>query len=296
MIYMKKLIFLLTIFIALVSVDIFAVKRKPIPSVKSTKLTDNLYKLFVHNYVNMFVFKGQEGVLLIDSGFEPVDLIQNELKKLGTEKIRYIINTHSNGDHINGNAVLDRMAVIISHSECRDDMEKREGFPTKALPSLVFENRMTLHFNGEEINLIHMPGHTGNDIAVYFKKAKIVFIGDLVFSDSFPGVQTDIGGNAFTLERTIANLVQSFPDDVVFAVGHGRDYSMSDLKKYQEMIKKTIAIVTPLIEKGISLEEIKGTDPLKDWQAWDSEFFPGEITTDTWINNIFDSYKIRFGN
>ena len=288
---MKKRLLVVLILFIFINTGISAKRRKPSPSVKSIKLNDQIYKLFVHNYVNMFVFKGEDGVLLIDTGFEPINLIQHELEKLGIEKIHFIINTHSNGDHINGNAVLGKDAVIISHSLCRKDIAKREGFPLNGLPDLVFDEQMTLHFNGEEINLIHMPGHTGNDIVIHFKKAMNVFLGDLVFSDSFPGVQVSRGGNVFTLNRTISSLIKYFPEDVVFTVGHGRDYSMKDLKKYHDMIKKTVAIVLLLIKKGMSLDEIKSLNPLKEWKSWNSEFFPGEITTDTWIENIYDSCK-----
>jgi len=108
-----------------------------------------------------------------------------------------------------------------------------------------------------------------------------------------PSVQVNRGGNAFTLKKTIGRLLNIFPDDVVFAVGHGRDYTMTDLKKYHAMIQKTIAVILPMIKKGLSLVEIKNQNPLKQWRSWDSKFFPGEITVDTWIENIFDSYKPR---
>ena len=175
---MKKTLLLVMVVIVLIMNGMSGERRKPVPGIETFKLTDQIYRLFVHNYVNIFVFNGEQGTLLIDTGFNPLGLIQQELKKIGVEKIRYIINTHSNGDHVNGNAVLAEEAVIISHRRCREDMTKKQGFPTIGLPDLVFDQQMTLRFNREEINLIYLPGHTGNDIVVHFKKAKVVFVGD----------------------------------------------------------------------------------------------------------------------
>jgi len=64
------------------------------PSIQTTQLAENFYKIFVHDFVNMLVFNGPDGALLVDTGVEPVDLIEAELKKIGADKIKFIINTH----------------------------------------------------------------------------------------------------------------------------------------------------------------------------------------------------------
>ena len=35
-----------------------------------TRLSENIYKLHVNQFVNMVIFIGEEGVMLIDTGFE----------------------------------------------------------------------------------------------------------------------------------------------------------------------------------------------------------------------------------
>lgn len=291
---MKKLMGSFMILIILGTFGLEGQRREPRPSVKSFRVNDQISRLLVHDYVNMYVFNGPDGAMLIDSGFEPVDLIRTELNKLGINNIRYIVNTHSNGDHFLGNSLLGQGGIIISHSLCRERMAKREGFPPAGLPNMVFEDDITLSFNGEEIRMIHMPGHTDNDTVIHFRKSRIVFIGDLVFSDSFPGTQCVNGGNAFTLKESFHRMIRMFPDDVMFLSGHGRNYSMGDMRTYLDMIEKTIAVIVPLIRSGLSPEEIKSRHPLKEWASWNSQFFPGEITEETWIDNIYDSYKISF--
>ena len=69
------------------------------PRVQVTKLTDNLYKLFVNDFVNMVVFIGDEGVLLVDSGFEETAAsVMEKLKEFGSGQIKYLINTPADLD------------------------------------------------------------------------------------------------------------------------------------------------------------------------------------------------------
>jgi glyoxylase-like metal-dependent hydrolase (beta-lactamase superfamily II) len=293
---MKKFMVVLMMLFVVGIFGLDSKKREPRPSVISYKMADGIFKLFVHDYVNMFVFNGPEGAMLIDTGLEPVNLIADELKRLDIGKILYIVNTHSNSDHILGNPLLGKEAVIISHSRCSERMAKREGFPADGLPDLVFKDEISLSFNGEEIRMFYLPGHTDNDIVIHFQKAKMVFIGDLVFSDSFPGIQAFNGGDVFDLETSLRKLTEIFPPEVTFLVGHGRDYSMKDIREYHTMVRQTIDIVTEMIRKGMDLDEIKNRRPLQKWESWNSEFVPGEISTDTWIENIYVSFKEHDGS
>jgi len=227
---------------------------------------------------------------MVDTGFPPVELIKNELIELGVNNAKYIINTHSNGDHILGNSKLGNDAAIISSVECRKDILKRENFPKTGLPTITFDDSLTLRFNNEIVKLYFLPGHTGNDIVIFFENAKIVCLGDLIFPDSFPGVQTVRGGNVYNLEKSLNKILQLFPKKTKFILGHGRNYNYNEVAEYYEMTQKTIGIVTSEIRKGKTLEEIKKDKPLEDWKNWDSRYFPSEITANSWIENIFESY------
>ncbi len=287
---MRRLFTLLLL--ALFVMPLYA-QRRPKPGVETVRLSENFYRLFIHEFVAMLVFTGPEGILLVDTGMDPVDLIQAELDKIGGGPVRYIINTHSNGDHILGNAVLGPDAIIVASAPCREDILKREDFPESGLPNLILHDSMTIRFNDETIGLYFMPGHTGNDVVVHFERANIVCVGDLVFSDSFPGTQVSRGGNAYELEKTLARIITLFPKDATFVVSHVRDYTMEEMKAYHAMTRETIDAVTSLIEQGLSLEAIKARRPLKAWASWNSTFFPGEVTEETWIENIVESYPLR---
>ena len=251
------------------------------PSIQTTKLSENFYKIFVHNFVNMLVFNGPDGALLVDTGFEPVDLIEAELKNIGVDKIKFIINTHSHGDHVKGNALLGREAVIISSHRCRDVLLEDDNFPKSGLPNLTFSDSMSIHFNDEEIDLYFMPGHSDNDIVVHFRKTNIVCIGDFGFfkpNSTWPGSSA----NVYDMEKSMIRMTKRFSDKALIIRGHTSDYTMVDLKLNTEMVKEAIMLVSPLIQQGLALDQIKKRNPLKN-----SAFSIVRENSEKWIENIF---------
>jgi hypothetical protein len=48
------------------------------------------------------------------------------------------------------------------------------------LPTLTFEDTLTLHRDGREIRLMHFAGHTRGDVMVYLPRGKVLVMGDLL--------------------------------------------------------------------------------------------------------------------
>jgi len=285
---MKKLI--PSFFLLFVIVQI-SVAQNQSPTVTATKLSENLYQFFTNfpnkeQSVNTFAFSGSDGILLVDAGFPgAAGQIREELKRITDKKIRFLINTHYHGDHTFANGALGADATILAQQDCRTVLERHPGFAVEGLPSVTFHDSLTLWFNGEEIQLTHIPGHTGTDIIIYFKHANIVFLGDLIFPESFPLVEYD--GSVYLLEKNLKKLSEMFTPDTRMLVSHGRELRRSDLKDYVNMVIQTHQIVLAAIKKGLSPEEAKKSDLLKDWKAYNSKLFPSGLNTDSWIDNLY---------
>ena len=281
---MKKIISALLI---LTAIGIKAQEQSIIVS----QINDSTYKLYINDYSYMYAFTGQEGTLLIDTGYGADDkILKEKLSELNCDNVRYIINTHSNGDHVAGNNLFEN-AVIIAHANCRKDLLETPDFPTNGLPNLVIEDELTLYFNSEEIRIIpFIGGHTKNDVAVYFVNSKLVFLGDIIVADAFPVVWQDYfeNTNIDKLVTNLKNIISRFPDDITFISSHGRDYTKEDMKEYYSMIIETIAIVKKAISEGKTLEQIQKEDVLKDYSSYNSERFEF-INTGLWIETIFNS-------
>lgn len=264
-----------------------------------TKLSQNLYKMRFGS-VNLVASVGCDGVLLSDTAFENLaGEIRAELKKLGSGDVKIVINTHWHSDHTDGNKAFGREATIIAHRNVRKRLSKKQvseyweeehdPVPEYARPNLTFSDMLTIHFNGEDIEISHFPnGHSDGDVIVYFKKAGVVHLGDLLFSDGFPAIDFENGGNPVTWAENLHKIIDKMPADVIFVAGHGRDYTLSDLKKYQDMMQSTVEIVRSAMVRGESLEEMKRAGILKDWEDWGKEMFPCE----KWIEMVYYSLKI----
>jgi len=256
-------------------------QRQMKPSIQTTQVAEHFYKLYVHDFVNMLVFNGPDGALLVDTGCEPLDLIEAELKKIGVDKITFIINTHSHGDHVDGNAQLGREAVIISSHRCRENLLEDDDFPISGLPNVTFSDSMSIHLNDEEINVYFMPGHSDDGIVVHFTKANIVCLGDLGFYtpySTWPG----ISGNVYDMEKSITWMAKRFSDKALLIHGHTNDYTMVNLKLDAEMVTEAITLISPLIQQGLTLDQMKERNPLKK-----SAFSIIRENSEKWIWNIF---------
>ena len=84
-------------------------------------------------------------------------------------------------------------------------------------------------------------------------------------------------------------VVHEFPEETKFIGGHGRDYTLDDVKDYREMLDETIKIVQKGMKAGKSVEDLKNEDVLKDYEAWG--IFLDFLDTDYWITSIYDSFK-----
>jgi len=292
---MKKNI-LSWILLQLVSFSMVCFAQVKPAKIVTTPITTNIYSFFLNDFVNVIAFVGTEGVLLIDTGFDntpaisgfsnSAEAIKEELKKLGYSNIKFVINTHYNFDHTFGNTLLGEKATIIAHHLCREQLAREAQFPKTGLPQVTFRDSINLYFNGEEISLYYMPGHTKSDIIVWFKNSKVICLGDLVISDSFTSIQFD--GNANRLGKSLQAIYEKFPDDITFLPAHGRKLNRSELKANADMVLETTAIITKAIQEKMSLLTMKRLNILNDYEKWNGQLFK-QLTADRWIDYVYFS-------
>ena len=244
---------------------------------KVIKITEHVYMLQGAGG-NIGVSVGDDGIVIVDDEFAPlVPKIREALKAITTKPVKYIINTHYHGDHTGGNAAFSHDGPIIAHDNARKRLESgsKNAFgatppaPKDALPVVTFNDRATLHVNGEDIRLVHLPhGHTDGDVMVVFTQSNVIHLGDDYFLGSFPFVDLDNGGS---LRGVIANLDKVYPTldkDVRIIPGHGGLGDKPALNEYMNMLKGTVAIMSEAIQRGESLEDVKKKRTLVAWSNW----------------------------
>jgi glyoxylase-like metal-dependent hydrolase (beta-lactamase superfamily II) len=163
-----------------------------------------------------------------------------------------------------------------------------EAYPEHALPSVTYEKRMSLHINGEHIELVHFAnGHTDGDSIVFLKKANIVHMGDHFFSGFFPFVDLEHGGDVEQLAKNVKAVIDVIDDDTVVIPGHGPLSSKADLVAFHGMIEGTVAEVKAMLAEDMWLEEMQDHGLSEKWQPWAGGF----LTAGQWIELIYKSLE-----
>jgi len=264
--------------------------------ITATKVAGNIYML-QGSGGNIGVSVGTDGILIVDDQFAPLaDKIKKALKDLGEGKLKFVLNTHWHGDHTGGNVAFGPDAPIIAHDNVRRRLsteQKSEFFkrttpasPNEALPVITFDKSLSVHFNGEEIKVIHFPhGHTDGDSVIFFTNSNVVHLGDDFFVSRFPFVDLESGGDVDGLIKNIAEIIPKLPADVKIIPGHGAISTVADLKAYHRMLTETTTIVREKMKAKKTLAEIKAEGLPPEWKEWGSGF----IKTDVWLETIHRS-------
>ena len=169
--------------------------------IQTVKVADGLYVLMGGPAQgNIAVSVGSDGIFLVDSMYAPMhQKIMDALARISRQPVRYVVNTHLHGDHTAGNEAMAKLgAVIISHENMRTRMaaQRNNPPPAAALPVLTYRDSITVHVNGEEIQIFHPdPAHTDGDSIIYFKRANVMHVGDVPASLRYPNIGVDDGGS-----------------------------------------------------------------------------------------------------
>ena len=249
--------------------------------IRSQKLAEGFYVLFGLGG-NIAVSIGESGTLIVDDQFpELMPKIKTVLSELGSEGVDFAINTHWHFDHAEGNLALGPAGTwIVSQANSRERMEtsniinltvakyRQEAYPSSALPVISFHDRMSFHFNGEQIDLLHSgPAHTTGDTAVIFRGRNAVHMGDVFNNTGYPFIDADSGGEIDGMIDFCEAVLGELTNDATVIPGHGEVTDYAALQRYVAMLKTVRDRVSDMIEKGKSVDEVIAAKPTADLDA-----------------------------
>jgi cyclase len=252
--------------------------------IKATKVAGQVYVLEDANAEfsggNVGVSVGPDGVVLIDDKFAPIaPRLEAALRTVSDKPIRFVINTHYHGDHTDGNAVFGQKSTVIAHENARKRMaaSKDQPIPPAALPVITFEDKLSVHVNGEDIRAIHFPsGHTDTDVVIFFTRSNVVHMGDDFFNGIFPFIDVDGGGSVKGMIANVQKLLEQIPADAKIIPGHGPIATTKELRAYLTMLQGTSAIVEAGIKAHKTADQLKKEKALAKFDSWAHGFFKAD--------------------
>jgi cyclase len=244
-------------------------QQQETPPITVEKISDNLYQLLGGRGANGGFYIGENEVLVIDAKMnkESVEGIFTAIKGFTEKHVKFLINTHADGDHVNGNEFFPKDVTIIAHENCRKEFfhPGRDGSPSKwnsaellpFVPQVTFADKMQLHMGNQTVELWYFGvGHTTGDIVVYFPEEKTAFIGDQVFKGRPQLIHSYKGGNSFEHVKTTEKMLETL-DAAWFCSGHADIMSRQDIEQHLAEMKTLQQKIKKLVGEGKTLAEIQ---------------------------------------
>jgi glyoxylase-like metal-dependent hydrolase (beta-lactamase superfamily II) len=223
---------------------------------------------------NIGVSYGTDGTMIVDDQFAPLTpKIQAAIAGLGATPVKFLVNTHWHFDHAGGNENFGKAgATIVAHENVRERLaaggttagNTTPPAPREALPVVTYDDSLSFHVNGDEIEVIHTGGgHTDGDSVILWRRANVLHTGDLMMNGlGFPFIDISSGGNVEHLLRSLDQMVAMTDGETVIIPGHGELADRLDLIAWRRMIASAVDRVERLKDAGRTLEEAKAAKPL----------------------------------
>jgi glyoxylase-like metal-dependent hydrolase (beta-lactamase superfamily II) len=267
---------------------------------------------------NIGVNIGPDGVIVTDGGTAAAAVgVVDEIRRLTPKRIRYIINTSDDDEHVGGNETLAKAgeslylrgnlgpgdttgttinnggaASIVGTENMFLRMSASGKYAVVGQPTETFARSLkVMALNDESIQIIHpAAAHTDGDAIVLFRQSDVLLTGDVFDMTRFPMIDLSRGGSIRgeieVLNQLIDLAIPSIPlpwkdGGTIVVPGHGRLSQQAELVEYRDMVTIITDRIEDLIRQGMTLGAIQRANPTK---GWDRRF---GSTTGSWTTAMF---------
>jgi len=248
------------------------------------KIADNVYMLqHSQGSGNSTVVFTDDGVLVFDFHIDNADQTLAFIRKQTDKKAKYLISSHSAGDHASGawhfredkpiyiatkNQIHDlRMQELAEFNERKNSNDPRNaGYKGKELipPDIGFDGTMTLYFGGLTFQITaEGRGHSTGDLTVYIPQKRVYLMGDLLDTEIHPGQGESAGvfySNVKGWLQILDNIMARKLPVETYVPGHGPAHIGRGAKDLEEQKRYFVVMrdeVAKMIAAGRNLDQIE---------------------------------------
>src|ERR1043166_8249140 len=261
---MKRLIMrsLVSIFVLLPAIAFAQAKMT------MSKLAGDVY--FMQNSggsSNSVFFITSDGVLVFDFDIRTADQTLAAIRKLTDKKVRYLISSHSAGDHATGawHFREDKPVYIATKNQARDlFMQEAKEFEERRNSKDPGNGPTTLYFGGLTFQITpEGRGHSTGDLTVFVPQKRLMLMGDLLDTEIHPGQgesagvwYSNVDGWVGILDNVMA---RNLPAET-YVPGHGPVHMGRGVKDLEEQKRYFVVMreeVAKMVAAGKTLEQIE---------------------------------------
>jgi cyclase len=186
--------------------------------------------------------------LLLEDGARWRDIIREH------GPVAYVINTEPHRDHTAGNVHFD--CAVVAHEGTRRAVINTPPMKTfqPRPPVITFSHDLTLYVGSHTFRVLHTPGHTPYNVAVYIPKERVMVAGDTVMNNLLPGMHEAL---PYEWLDSLSRL-QALGDNLIVP-GHGEVCDTGYLAEMKANIQEQLDAVASALQAGTSPSEIMQT-------------------------------------
>jgi len=174
---------------------------------------------------------------IIDPGMYDEDEEQSVVDFLEKQnlQLRHNLNTHEHLDHVFGNDFIHQRFGLkpVIHPAAKPVLEAvpqyAQMFGVEARPSpepvLGLNDGSTYAVGQLKLDVAHTPGHAPGHVVLFHRPTKTLIGGDMLFAGSIGRVDLP-GADPAAMERSLKEVILSFPDETAVYPGHGPSTSL----------------------------------------------------------------------
>lgn len=280
----------------------------PSPSIDAIEVKAGIWMLRTNspagNSTVVAILDGDKAALLDFGMATTAQVLRDWLHQRGVRQVVFAASSHHHPDHTDGLAQLSQWTkpVFITsrrqHQRLVPPASKPVPWPGLAsleLRTLVIDGAAQFQLGRHTVRVAttaRTNSHTDGDLLFDINDGAVRYIGDHMFVDRYPVVDTSGGASLGGYLQTIDCLVKSSRSDAVIVSGHGsfapepvRAATPVQLRDWRRFLLESIAEVRAMRMTGVDLEaaQAKGL-PARFASLVEQPFF---VRESSWIATVY---------